>query len=101
MALDEQLESITESMKKLRETMEAMTATSSDASSSELLSLQRRLQSITMDWESVHDESDILREELKEDKWLTVFRTVTEQADGMMSSLEKAVNRCQVRLSEP
>ena len=41
----------------------------------------------------------MLREELKEDKWLTVFRTVTDQADGMMSSLEKAVNRCQVRTS--
>jgi Yeast cortical protein KAR9 len=44
----------------------------------------------------VQNESDVLREELKEDKWLTVFRTVTDQADGMMSSLEKAVNRCQV-----
>ncbi|TFY73931.1 hypothetical protein EWM64_g10081, partial [Hericium alpestre] len=41
------------------------------------------------------EESDVLREELKEDKWLTVFRTVTDQADGMMTSLEKAVNRCQ------
>lgn len=44
----------------------------------------------------MRNESDVLREELKEDKWLTVFRTVTDQADGMMSSLEKAVNRCQV-----
>ena len=51
---------------------------------------------LTADWEAVREESDVLREELKEDKWLTVFRTVTDQADGMMSSLEKAVNRCQV-----
>ena len=48
------------------------------------------------EWEAVQKESQVLREELKEDKWLTVFRTVTEQADGMMTSLEKAVNRCQV-----
>lgn len=48
------------------------------------------------EWEAVKKESQVLREELKEDKWLTVFRTVTEQADGMMTSLEKAVNRCQV-----
>jgi len=48
------------------------------------------------EWESVQEESEVLREELKEDKWLTVFRTVTDQADGMMSSLEKAINRCQV-----
>lgn len=51
------------------------------------------------EWEALQKEIQVLREELKEDKWLTVFRTVTDQADGMMSSLEKAVNRCQVRVS--
>ena len=50
------------------------------------------------EWDAVQKDSQVLREELKEDKWLTVFRTVTDQADGMMTSLEKAVNRCQVRL---
>ncbi|TFK29706.1 hypothetical protein FA15DRAFT_663874 [Coprinopsis marcescibilis] len=57
--------------------------------------LLRKHATLLGEWESVQDESDVLREELKEDKWLTVFRTVTDQADGMMSSLEKAVNRCQ------
>ena len=52
------------------------------------------------DWEAVQKDIQVLREELKEDKWLTVFRTVTDQADGMMSSLEKAVNRCQVRTGQ-
>lgn len=51
---------------------------------------------LVADWEAVQKDIQVLREELKEDKWLTVFRTVTDQADGMMSSLEKAVNRCQV-----
>ncbi|KAJ3751496.1 hypothetical protein DFH05DRAFT_1570442 [Lentinula detonsa] len=50
---------------------------------------------LVAEWEAVQDESEVLREELKEDKWLTVFRTVTDQADRMMSSLEKGVNRCQ------
>lgn len=58
--------------------------------------LLRKHATLLSEWESVQDESDVLREELKEDKWLTVFRTVTDQADGMMSSLEKAVTRCQV-----
>lgn len=31
----------------------------------------------------------MLREELTEDKWLTVFRTVSQQAEDMMSSLDK------------
>lgn len=59
--------------------------------------LLRKHAALLAEWEAVQDESEVLREELKEDKWLTVFRTVTDQADGMMSSLEKAVNRCQVR----
>ena len=48
------------------------------------------------DWDAVQTEAEVLREELKEDKWLTVFRSVSEQADGMMKSLEKAVTQCQV-----
>jgi hypothetical protein len=59
--------------------------------------LLRKHAAMLSEWEAVQKESQILREELREDKWLTVFRTVTDQADGMMTSLEKAVNRCQVR----
>lgn len=50
------------------------------------------------EWDTVQQETDELQQELKEDKWITVFRTVTEQADGMMVSLEKAVNKCQVSI---
>ena len=56
----------------------------------------RKHAALASDWDALQKEIQVLREELKEDKWLTVFRTVTDQADGMMSSLEKAVNRCQV-----
>lgn len=49
------------------------------------------------EWDTVQQETEELQQELKEDKWITVFRTVTEQADGMMVSLEKAVTKCQVR----
>ncbi|KAE9388569.1 hypothetical protein BT96DRAFT_968072 [Gymnopus androsaceus JB14] len=61
----------------------------------ETTAILRKHATLLSEWEAVQDESDVLREELKEDKWLTVFRTVTDQADGMMSSLEKGVNRCQ------
>lgn len=63
---------------------------------SENAAVLRKHGALLAEWEGVQKDSQILREELKEDKWLTVFRTVTEQADGMMASLEKAVNRCQV-----
>lgn len=94
MKLDEKLENISKGVKSVGESLETLTASSSDANmAANMLAKQEDLLS---EWESVQEDSNVLREELKEDKWLTVFRTVTDQADGMMSSLEKAVNRCQV-----
>ena len=103
MSLDEKLETVTKGMKAVHESVEplfrpAPTPTPvQNGDTGERSLLLRKHATLVAEWESVQDESDVLREELKEDKWLTVFRTVTEQADGMMSSLEKAVNRCQVR----
>ncbi|EAU90504.2 hypothetical protein CC1G_00888 [Coprinopsis cinerea okayama7 len=120
MSLDERLESVEKGIKAVAENIEpytsptaptpttantvtqfsAPTPTATNSSfpsghSAEVAALLRKHAALLQDWEAVQDESDVLREELKEDKWLTVFRTVTDQADGMMSSLEKAVNRCQ------
>ncbi|KAI0073529.1 hypothetical protein K474DRAFT_1603230 [Panus rudis PR-1116 ss-1] len=101
-ALDERLEAVSQGIKSVNESMEsvvqsAKTPNPSQAQQgdSEETVLIRKHAAMLAEWESVQKESQVLREELKEDKWLTVFRTVTEQADGMMSSLEKAVNRCQ------
>jgi hypothetical protein len=122
MALDERLESVEKGVKSVNENIQpylpSTTATPVTATQSSVnavtptttniagvrshganentSALLRKHATLIQEWESVQDESDVLREELKEDKWLTVFRTVTDQADGMMSSLEKAVNRCQV-----
>lgn len=103
MNLDERLESVEKGMKTVNEALEPLLRTAStpvvseDGTPSENAALLRKHATLVSEWESIQDESDVLREELKEDKWLTVFRTVTDQADGMMSSLEKAVTRCQVR----
>lgn len=102
MNLDERLESLSAGMKTVSDSLEPLmqsTATptvSQTGESNENAMILRKHATLVADWEAVHEESDVLREELKEDKWLTVFRTVTDQADGMMSSLEKGVNRCQV-----
>ena len=102
MTLNERLDSVEKGIKNINETLElflqsATTPTvSNHNSTNENAGILRKHATLLSEWDAVQIESDILREELKEDKWLTVFRTVTDQADGMMSSLEKAVNRCQV-----
>jgi hypothetical protein len=103
MALDERLESVARGVKTVNDLLEPLSQSAPtptpDASSEEPTEsalLLRKHATFMSEWESVQEESEVLREELKEDKWLTVFRTVTEQADGMMSSLEKAITRCQV-----
>ncbi|KAI9451687.1 hypothetical protein BJY52DRAFT_1351560, partial [Lactarius psammicola] len=102
MALDERLESVSRGVKAVNDSLQPLSQSAStptpDASNeepTEIVLLLRKHATFMSEWESVQEESEVLREELKEDKWLTVFRTVTEQADGMMSSLEKAINRCQ------
>lgn len=104
MNLDERLEAVNVGMKTVNEAIEPLVANPEQTpkqysieAADESSMLLRKHATLVADWEAVQDESDVLREELKEDKWLTVFRTVSEQADGMMSSLEKAVTRCQVR----
>lgn len=101
MSLDERLESVSKGIKTVNESLEHLvqnsstpTLSQSDGSNENTLILRKHA-TLVAEWEAVQDESEVLREELKEDKWLTVFRTVTDQADGMMSSLEKGVNRCQ------
>jgi hypothetical protein len=93
MNLNEHLESVEKGIKAVNDALEPLAQSRSDTTT-----ILRKHAALTADWDAVREESEVLREELKEDKWLTVFRTVTDQADGMMSSLEKAVNRCQVRI---
>ena len=103
MALDERLESVARGVETVNDMLEPLlqsaptpTPDASNEEPAESVLLLRKHATFMSEWESVQEETEVLREELKEDKWLTVFRTVTEQADGMMSSLEKAITRCQV-----
>ncbi|KZT71980.1 hypothetical protein DAEQUDRAFT_81492 [Daedalea quercina L-15889] len=100
-SLDERLETVAAGIKSINESLEPAlkagdrTSVVSGHMPSEETLLLRKHSAMLSEWEALQKEIQVLREELKEDKWLTVFRTVTDQADGMMSSLEKAVNRCQ------
>jgi hypothetical protein len=46
-------------------------------------------------WESLRGEIDELKDELKEDRWLSVFRQVANQVDVMIDGLERVVSHCQ------
>lgn len=98
MSMNERLESIEQGMKDISESMTPFHPENELLSdSSDRVVMLRKHATLQAEWDAVQQETDELQQELKEDKWITVFRTVTEQADGMMTSLEKAVNRCQVR----
>jgi hypothetical protein len=89
------IKSTTDTLDPLIKASTTPTVSSVTGEPNERTAILRKHASLLAEWEAVQKETQVLREELKEDKWLTVFRTVTDQADGMMSSLEKAVNRCQ------
>jgi Yeast cortical protein KAR9 len=102
--LDERLEAVSRSVEAVEEGLTPLLRSvktptqnqSENVGGADKLIL-RKHGALLRDWETVQTEAEVLREELKEDKWLTVFRSVSEQADGMMKSLEKAVTQCQVR----
>lgn len=100
--MDEKIELVAKGIKSVTDTLDPLlkssttpTISSTTGEPNERAAVLRKHATIVAEWDAVQKETQVLREELKEDKWLTVFRTVTDQADGMMSSLEKAVNRCQ------
>ncbi|KAG1473001.1 hypothetical protein G6F56_001207 [Rhizopus delemar] len=53
--------------------------------------LIRKHQLIQERWESLRVEIDELKTELKEDRWLAVFKQVADQVEGMMDGLEKTI----------
>lgn len=50
---------------------------------------------VQQQWELLRVEIDELKDELKEDRWLSVFRQVANQVDVMIDGLDRAVSHCQ------
>jgi len=103
--LEERLEAISGSVASVDETLgphlkdggTPTQATPNMSTGGELLTaLLRKHAELKAEWESVQKEAETLQSELREDKWLAVFRSVGEQSDTMMNSLEKALANCQV-----
>ena len=72
MKLDERLESVAEGLKTVNEVMESIRCDDSISSEADgdgdKLSLLAKHAALLSDWDGVQNESDTLREELKEDK---------------------------------
>lgn len=62
--------------------------------------LNQKYDGLMKDWTKIQKDTELLRDELKEDKWLVVFRTVSAQAEEMMGSLEKALAASQEFISD-
>lgn len=61
----------------------------------ELAFLRRKWDDAVHEWETVQKDAELLNDELKEDKWLVVFRSVSGQAVDMMRSLDKVLAQSQ------
>ncbi|GAA5917383.1 hypothetical protein JCM8208_003894 [Rhodotorula glutinis] len=62
---------------------------------SELGLLRQKWADAVDEWDTVQKDADALGDELKEDKWLVVFRSVSSQASDMMRSLDKVLVQSQ------
>ncbi|SAM01587.1 hypothetical protein [Absidia glauca] len=56
--------------------------------------LVRKHRLVQEKWECLRIEIDGLKDELKEDRWLSVFRQVADQVDAMINGLNKTVQEC-------
>jgi hypothetical protein len=97
MDLDAKLEVASKSIEELDNSVNNLHLPSMDPSEEKTFVAAKR-DHVMQEWEGVQKESEELRKELSDDKWLVVFRSVTEQADNMMSSLEKILTQCQVSM---
>lgn len=101
--LDIRLESVASAIRELGSSfseipVEPTTSVRNYDPEHEIAAIGRKREVMMEEWGTVQRDSDELRKELADDKWLVVFRTVTEQADNMMASLEKIVKQCQVSI---
>ncbi|GAA5920273.1 hypothetical protein JCM1841_003013 [Sporobolomyces salmonicolor] len=73
----------------------AMPPSPDSSATSEPIFLRQKWEETVVEWEETQKDADILGEELKEDKWLVVFKSVSQQAEEMMRSLEKVLTQSQ------
>ncbi|CAG8538551.1 10577_t:CDS:1 [Ambispora leptoticha] len=89
MRLDSRLDPLSARIEYLKSRLSAPNAPSDPTGA-----LAKKNKILTNKWDALNREMKSLREELKEDRWLTVFKQVSTQANQMMDSLDRAVRQC-------
>ena len=52
-------------------------------------------------WKSLEKDAESLKKELSEDKWVAIFRNAGKQANKMMESVEKTINKVKIGTEAP
>src|SRR6185369_15391916 len=89
MQLDSRLEPLSARIEYLRSRLSAPNAPSDPTGA-----LSKKNKILSSKWDALKQEMESLREEFKEDRWRSVFKQVSGQANQMMDSLDKAVRQC-------
>ncbi|KAG8894614.1 hypothetical protein FRB99_001101 [Tulasnella sp. 403] len=93
-AVSNNITAITNSLEPLLSTAKTPTDNGA-ASKEENPMILRKYHDLMSEWEMVQGEAKVLREELKEDRFLTIFRTTSDRTAELLVSLDKAVTMCQ------
>ncbi|CAG8581284.1 7049_t:CDS:1 [Paraglomus occultum] len=89
MQLDSRMEPLSARIDYLRSRLSAPNAPSDPNGS-----LSKKHNLLTNRWDVLKQEMESLRDELKDDRWVGLFKQVTGQATQMMDSLDRAVRQC-------
>ncbi|CAG8582826.1 10551_t:CDS:1 [Diversispora eburnea] len=87
--LDSRLEPLDARLVYLRSRLSATNAPSDPKGE-----LKRKNKVMTEKWDELKHEMEILRKEVKEDKWLNGFKQIFSEVNQMMDKLEKVVKQC-------
>ncbi|KAI8975039.1 hypothetical protein BDF20DRAFT_583352 [Mycotypha africana] len=64
------------------------------SSSATMNLLERKYEKLKVKWDDIQGEREDLRATYKEERWLNIFRRVTDQVDVMMDGLNKSAVQC-------
>ncbi|KPV74480.1 uncharacterized protein RHOBADRAFT_16085, partial [Rhodotorula graminis WP1] len=95
MRLDAKMDDVRKDYALVESQVQPLLASHAHDERSELGLLRQKWVDAVDEWDTVQKDADALGDELKEDKWLVVFRSVSSQASDMMRSLDKVLVQSQ------
>ncbi|WAQ91427.1 hypothetical protein PtA15_14A311 [Puccinia triticina] len=91
MRLEKKVESTAVEIAQLETLIQPYRSQQESSSTAQSRLINDKFDNISEEWQRIQHDTEVLQDELKEDKWLVVFRAVSGQAEEMMESLEKVL----------